>query len=92
MRSAIPFCSGLYGAVYSRLMPRSRQKFDEFIRFNLTSIVGSETLQFPTGLVFDHCEPIGDYREHTIFGSDGVSPHLSSRAVNETDKVRSTTE
>ena len=33
-------------------------KFDEFFRFELTSIVGSETFQFPTGLVFDHCEPI----------------------------------
>ena len=51
-------------------------KFDKFIRFELTSVVGSETLQFPTGLVFNHCEPIGEDREYPIFGSDGVSPHL----------------
>ena len=38
-----------------------------FIRFELTSVVGSETFQFPTGLVFDHCEPIGEDREHPIF-------------------------
>ena len=67
-------------------------EFNKFIRFELTSIVGSETLQLPTGLVFNHCELIGEDREHTIFGSDGVSPHLPSRVVNKTDEVRSTTE
>ena len=78
--------------MYSRLMPLFPAKFDEFFRFELTSIVSSETLQFPTGLVFDHCEPIGEDREHQIFGSDGVSPYLPSRVVNKGDEVRSTTE
>ena len=55
-------------------------EFDEFFRFELTSIVGSETLQFPIGLVFD-----------PIFGSDWVSPHLPSRVVNKADEVRCTT-
>ena len=62
-------------------------EFDKFIRLELTSIVGSKTLQFLTGLVFDHCERIGEDREHPIFGSDGVSPHLPSRVVNKTDEV-----
>ena len=63
-------------------------KFDEFFRLEFSSIVGSETFQFPTGLILDHCKPFGEYREHPIFGSDGVSPHLPSRVVSKTDKVR----
>ena len=62
------------------------------LRSDLTSNVGSETLQLPTGLVFDHCEPIGEDREHPIFGSDGVGPHLPSRVINKTDEVRRTIE
>ena len=62
-------------------------KFDEFFGFKFTSIVGSETFQFPTGLVLDHCEPIGEDREHPIFGSDWVSPQLPSRVVNKADEV-----
>ena len=59
---------------------------------NLSSIVGSETFQFPTCLVFDHCEPIKEDLEHPIFGSDGLSPHLPSRVINKTDEIRSTAE
>ena len=75
-----------------RILHAFPAKFDEFFRFKLTSIVGSETLQFLTGLVFDHCEPIGEDREHPIFCSDRVSPHFPSRVVNKADEVRSTTE
>ena len=60
-------------------------KFDEFFRFELTSIVGSETFQFLTGLIFDHWEPFGEDREHLIFGSEWVSPHLPSGVVNKTN-------
>ena len=67
-------------------------KFDEFVKLELSSIIGSETFQFPNGLVFDYCKPIGEDREHPIFGSDGVIPHLPSRVVNKTDEVRGTTE
>ena len=67
-------------------------KFDEFFKLELSSIVGLETFEFPTGLVLDHCTPIGEDREHPIFGSDGVSPHLPSRVVNKVDEVRSTAE
>ena len=63
-----------------------------FLTSDHKAIVSWETLQFPTGLVFDHCEPIGEDREHPIFGSDGVSPHLPSRVINKTDEVRSTVE
>ena len=67
-------------------------KFDKIIRFELTSIVGSETFQFRTGLVFEHCEPITEDREHPIFGFDGVSANLPSRVVNNTNEVRGTSE
>ena len=62
------------------------EKCDEFSRLGLSSIVGSKTFQFLTGLVFDYCEPIGEDREHPIFGSDGVSPHLPSRVGNKFDE------
>ena len=62
-------------------------KFDEFFRLELSSIVGSETFQFPSGLIFNHCEPIGEDREHPIFGSYGVSPHLPSRVFNKINEV-----
>ena len=70
------------------------ENFDKFFRLELSSIVGSETFQFPTGLVFDHCKPFGEDREHPIFGSDGVSPHLPSRveSILGSDEVRSTAE
>ena len=64
-------------------------KFDEFFRLELSPVIGSETFQFQTGLIFDHCELVGEDREHPIFGSDGVIPHLPSRVVNKTDEVRS---
>ena len=67
-------------------------KFDEFFRLELSSIVTSETFQFPTGLIFNHCKLIREDREHPIFGSDGVSPYLLSRVVNKHDEVRSTAE
>ena len=60
-------------------------KFDKFVRFELTSIVSSETFQLPTGLVFDHCEPIDEDREHPIFCFDRVSPHLPSRVINKAE-------
>ena len=62
-------------------------KFDEFFRLEFSSVVGSETFQFPTGLIFDHCKPFKEDQEHPIFGSDGVSPHLPSRVVNKIDEV-----
>ena len=67
-------------------------KFDEFFRLKLSPVVNSETFQFPTSLIFDHCEPVGEDREHLIFGSDGVSPHIPSRGVIKNDEILSTTE
>ena len=67
-------------------------KFEEIFRLEFSSVVGAETFQFPTGLVFDHCEPIGEDPEHSIFGPDGVNPHLPSRVANKTEEVRGTTE
>ena len=67
-------------------------KFDEFFRLELSPVVSSETFQFLTGLIFDHWGPVGEDREHPIFGSDRVSPHLPSGVVNKTDEIRSTTE
>ena len=51
-------------------------KFDEFLRLELSLVIGSKAFQLSTGLIFDHCELVGEDREHPIFGSDRIRPHL----------------
>ena len=63
------------------------EKFDEFFRLELSSIVGSKTFQLSTRLVFDHGELFLEDREHSIFCSGRICPHLSRRVINETDEV-----
>ena len=53
-------------------------KRDEFVKFELFPVVNAKAFQLSTGLIFDHGEPVGEDREHPIFGLDWISPHLPS--------------
>ena len=67
-------------------------KFDEFVRIELFPVVGSKAFQLSIELIFDHGEPIVEDREHPIFSSDQISPHLPNGVIDKANKIQSTTE
>ena len=63
----------------------------QLIRFELSPIIGSQTLQFLIRLILDHCKLVLEDREESVFGPDFVRPNIPCGVVNEGYEIRGTT-